>query len=155
MSERKVALSWYQRVVYSAHCHYRAALRYSQLNYWFGLPSIILATVVGTSVFATLEQQPELIWRISIGLMSIGTAVLSALQLFLNYNDKSEKHKIAGAKYNAIGRELELLLSQNENWVKLEGIRQKIDRLAQESPHIPASIHNKKHLVPEEFLWNQ
>ena len=155
MTSRRVALEWYQRIVTVAHGHYRAALRYSRLNYWFGFPTVILATVVGTSVFATLQQKPEFWWQLTVGLMSIAAAVLSALQSFLGYNDKAEKHRSAGAKYNAIGRELELLLAQDSDWAPLDTIRQRIDTLAQESPHIPESVHLEMTLKPENFMWHQ
>ncbi|MBC8440564.1 MAG: DUF4231 domain-containing protein [Deltaproteobacteria bacterium] len=155
MGERKVALEWYQRIVTVAHGHYRAALRFSRLHYWFSFPSIILATIVGTSVFASLETQPELWLKIAVGSMSIAVAILSALQSFLNYVDKAEKHKTAGAKYNALGRELELVLSQDKEWSSLPDIRRKIDSLAQESPHIPESVHEEMRIDPETLLWNQ
>lgn len=155
MLTRRVALEWYQRTATVAHGHYRAALRYSRLSYWFGFPTVILATVVGTSVFATLQQQPQFWWQLVVGLMSIAAAVLSALQSFLGYNDKAERHRVAGAKYNAIGRELELLLGQDDDWTKLESIRQRIDVLAQESPHIPESVHREMSVNPESIMWHQ
>jgi len=155
VNSRRVALEWYQRAVVVAHGHYRAALRYSRLNYWFGLPTVILATVVGTSVFASLQQQPDFWWQISVGLMSILAAVLSGLQSFLGYNDKAERHRMAGSRYNAIGRELELLLSQDEDWSKLDAIRTRIDTLAQESPHIPESVHREMDQSPPELMWRQ
>jgi hypothetical protein len=111
--------------------------------------------VVGTSVFATLQQKPEFWWQLSVGLMSIAAAALSALQSFLGYSDKAEKHRSAGAKYNAIGRELELLLAQDSDWAPLDSIRQRIDTLAQESPHIPESVHGEMALTPENFMWHQ
>jgi hypothetical protein len=144
MSSRSVAEQWYHRVVGVAHSHYRAALRYSRLNSLFGLPSVVLATVVGTSVFATLQAKPDLWWQVLVGIMSIAAAVLSALQSFNSYSDKAEKHRAAGAKYNAVGRELELWLSDVEENVRtLDAIRQKIDSLAQESPHIPEAVHRE------------
>jgi hypothetical protein len=144
MSSKSVAEGWYDRAVFVAHNHYRAALRFSRLNFIFGFPTVVLATIVGTSVFATLQAKPEFWWQVIVGIMSIAAAILSALQSFLGYNDKAEKHRAAGAKYNAIGRELELWLSLPEgNLEKLESIRQRIDSLAQESPHIPEAVHRE------------
>jgi hypothetical protein len=144
MTPYEIATEWYQRAATVAHGHYRAAMRFSKLNFAFGFPSVVLATVVGTSVFATLQAKPEIWWQVTVGVMSIAAAILSALQSFLGYNDKAEKHRTAGAKYNAIGRELELWLSLPEqNLEKLDSIRQRIDTLAQESPHIPESVHKQ------------
>lgn len=156
MSSRSVAEQWYHRVVGVAHGHYRAALRYSRLNSLFGFPSVVLATVVGTSVFATLQAKPDIWWQVSVGIMSIAAAVLSALQSFNSYNDKAEKHRTAGAKYNAVGRELELWLSVEADEVqKLDAIRQRIDALAQESPHIPEAVHREMAKSGNSPQWNE
>src|SRR5690349_4150260 len=106
MSPSEVATQWYDRVSIVAIGHYRAALRYSRLHHWFSLPTVVLTTIVGTSVFATLQAKPDFWWQILVGTMSIVAAILSGLQSFLSYNDKAEKHRAAGAKYNAVGREL-------------------------------------------------
>ena len=156
MSSRPVALRWYERASTVAYRHYQAAQRFSRLNFFFGLPTVILATVVGTSVFATLQAKPEFWWQVTIGLMSIAAAILSALQSFLGYSDKAEKHRAAGSKYNAVGRELELWLAQPaEDLVRLESMRQRIDALAQESPHIPASTYRNLPDPEKNLLWRQ
>lgn len=155
IKSRRVALEWYQRAVVVAHGHYRAALRYSRLNFWFGIPSIVLATIVGTSVFASLQQKPDFWLQITVGLMSILAAVLSGLQSFLGYNDKAERHRMAGSRYNSIGRELELILAEDKDWTKLETIRTRIDTLAQESPHIPESVHRDMAQNPPEPMWKE
>src|SRR5882762_2694571 len=80
MASRVVAIKWYQRAATTAHGHYRAALRYSRLHYWFGFPTVVLATVVGTSVFATLQAKAEFWWQLTVGVMSIAAAILSALR---------------------------------------------------------------------------
>jgi hypothetical protein len=154
VTTRPIATQWYHRAATVAHGHYRAALRFSRLNFWFGFPSVILATIVGTSVFATLQLKPEFWWQVTVGVMSIAAAILSALQSFLGYNDKAEKHRAAGAKYNAVGRELELWLSvAEENVEKLDLIRRRIDALAQESPHIPESVHQEMPASGNELTW--
>lgn len=155
MNHRKVALEWSNRVAAVAHGHYLAASRYSRLHFWLGLPTVLLATIVGTTVFATLQQKPEIWLQITVGLMSITAAVLSALQSFLNYSDKTEKHRTAGARYNAIGRELEQFLAQEDNWALLDTIREKIDQLSQESPHIPNTVRSSIADISEGALWTE
>lgn len=155
MEERRVAVEWSHRVAVVAHGHYRAALRYSKFQSRLGIPTVLLTTVVGTSVFATLQQKPEAGWQIAIGIMSIAAAVFSTLQSFLNYNDKAERHRAAGARYNAVGRELEQLLAQNDDWPSLTDIRQRIDTLAAETPHIPEAVHEEMSKIPVESLWKE
>lgn len=156
MVSRPVALRWYERASTVAYRHYQTAQRFSRLNFFFGIPTVVLATVVGTSVFATLQAKPDFWWQVTIGLMSIAAAILSALQSFLGYNDKAERHRASGSKYNAVGRELELWLAQPvEDLIKLESIRQRIDALAQESPHIPASTYKTLPDPEKTLLWRQ
>jgi hypothetical protein len=155
MSNRRVAVEWVQRIVVVAHGHYRAALRFSKLQFWLGVPTVLLATIVGTSVFAMLQSKPEPLWQIVVGLMSIAAAVLSALQSFCGYNDKADRHRTAGTRHNAIGRELEQLLAQNEDWSPLTEIRRRIDALAEESPHIPESVHQEMKKLPVQSMWKE
>lgn len=117
------------------------------------MPAVVLSTIVGTSIFATLQAKPEPEWQIAVGILSIAAAILTALQSFLGYNDKVEKHRIAGSRYNAVGRELELWLTRDEeNIPALESIRAKIDALAAESPHVPQSVHKKINL--SALFWS-
>lgn len=156
MSSRPVAVRWYERASNVGYSHYRSAQRFSRLNFWLGLPTVVFATIVGTSVFATLQSKPEFWWQVTVGLLSIAAAILSGLQSFLGFNDKAEKHRTAGSKYNAVGRELELWLSQpEEDNVRLDAIRQRIDALAQESPHIPASDHTNLPDAQNSLLWRE
>ena len=80
----------------------------------------------------------------AVGLASVLAAVLASLQTFLGYSERAEKHRVAGAKYGAIGRELEVMLrSQGE--APSEPIARLIDRLnslALESPNNPQRIYN-------------
>lgn len=112
----------------------------------------MLATFVGTAVFASLQKQPQVEWQIFVGLMSIAAAILSALQSFFAYPEKAERHRVAGARYNAIGREFELWLSMSEaDLEKLEKLRARVDALSQESPHIPQSVHKHMEKKKTEF----
>jgi ABC-type uncharacterized transport system fused permease/ATPase subunit len=117
---------------------------------------VVLATVVGTSVFASLQAKPEFWWQVTVGLMSIAAAILSALQSFLGFNDKAEKHRTAGSRYNAVGRELEFWLAQpQEDLEKLEAIRHRIDALASESLHIPAATYGNLPDPETSLLWRE
>lgn len=156
MSSRPVAVKWYERTSTVAYRHYQSAQRYSRLNFIFGLPTVIFATIVGTSVFATLQSKPEYWWQVAVGLMSIAAAILSALQSFLGFSDKAEKHRAAGSRYNMVGRELELWLSRpQEDLERLEAIRQRIDALAQESPHIPAGTYSNLPDPEKSLVWKE
>lgn len=106
------------------------------------MPTVALSAVVGTAVFATLQQQSSFWLQFGVGAMSVIAAILTALQSTLRYQELAEKHRGAGAKYNAIGREIELLRAYPELCAeKIEDLRIRIDALAFESPHIPQAVH--------------
>ncbi|AHL34726.1 hypothetical protein CD58_18290 [Pseudomonas brassicacearum] len=146
---------WYERSSVVAVGHYRAALRYSRLHFWLALPTVGLSAIVGTAVFATLQQQSNFWLQLGVGAMSVIAAILTALQSTLRYQELAEKHRAAGAKYNAIGREIELMrILPQIDAEKVEDLRGRIDSLAFESPHIPQAVH--EHMQAEKVnQWGE
>lgn len=125
--------------------HYISAEYFSRKGYWLGIPVIALSTIVGTSVFASIQKQPAPSVQIAVGLASVLAAVLASLQTFLGYSTRVEKHRVAGAKYGALGRELEILRASNEaipNEV-IEELKKRLDALALESPNNSLQIYKK------------
>jgi hypothetical protein len=139
---RELLSMWYQRVSVTQRAHYLSADHFRRKSYSLGIPVIALSTIVGTSVFATLQKQPEPWLQISVGLASVVAAVLASLQTFLGYSERAEKHRVAGAKFGALGRELEALLaSQTEPTDDaVAEVRRRLDALALESPNNPMKI---------------
>jgi hypothetical protein len=138
----EVLTDWYQRVVVTQCAHYLSADHFGRRKYWLGIPAAALSTIVGTSVFATIANQPALWVQIAVGLLSVAAAVLAALQTFLGYAERAEKHRLAGAKYGALGRELEQLRAANScTEDQISEVRQRLDNLASESPNNPISIY--------------
>lgn len=144
--------NYYRRIyAISARAHHLAAARQSKLNHLFGIPAAIISAVVGTSVFATLEQNPEPVWRIVVGLVLILSAVLSALQTRYNYADASNKHKTAGIRYSAVRRQLEVFelkcaepgFKRQSALLELEKIVTELEKLANDLPTIPDSMYSK------------
>lgn len=128
--------------------HDLTARNYDRLRYWLGLPTTILAVIVGSSVFASLEGDVSLNVRIVVASVSILSAILAGLQTFLNYPARSEAHRIAGVKYKAMIRELEQLFAlkfdkpdQNPLDKKsIDDLRRRFDDLEAEAPVVPPSI---------------
>jgi hypothetical protein len=55
----------------SQDAHYAIATRLLRYNIWFGIPVVALATLVGTSVFATLQKDVRTELRILVGFVSV------------------------------------------------------------------------------------
>jgi hypothetical protein len=137
---------WYQRVVVTQSAHYLSADYFGARKYWLGIPAVVLSTLVGTSVFAALQKQPELWQQITVGLASVAAALLASLQTFLGYSERAEKHRIAGAKYGALGRELEQLRASGAATPSPEAmseVRKRLDDLAIESPNNSVTIYRR------------
>lgn len=144
-----LAKDWFRRCRESQMVHYEYGSLLERRHLYFGIPAIVLSTIVGTAVFSSWEStsQNELM-RVAFGMLSMLAASITALQTFLNLADRASKHKSAGANYGAIRRELELLKTippQTENDMRecLQKIKQKMDELADNAPGIPSRFKQK------------
>ena len=100
---------WRIRVSRMKYAHYQAAIVFERMHLYFGIPVIILSTVVGTAVFASLDSSANADVQVAVGLLSMLAAVLASLQTFLRHSERAEKHRAAGARYGGLTVELEML----------------------------------------------
>ena len=70
-------------------------------------PVIATTTVVGTAIFATLQQDAALGWRVATGLLSVIAAVLAALQTFFNYGGEAQRHFEAAVGFARLWRHMD------------------------------------------------
>ena len=104
---------------------------------------IILTTLVGTSVFASLAKEaPSTSIRIIVGSLSILAAVLAGLQTFMKFAERSEKHRSTAARYGIVRRQLEQVYAappEGGNWPDdlLDNLRTQLDNLGSEAPEVP------------------
>jgi hypothetical protein len=112
-----------------------------------GIPVVIVTTVVGTTVFSSLGQEPHVAVVIITGLLSVAAAILSSLQTFLSYSANAERHKAAAVKYGMLRRELEQFLDDTDQSPQVlrefsQNFRTRWDQVDQESPPAPEKIHD-------------
>jgi len=135
---------WLKRAREALFSHYTAAEKYDRLNRRLGIPVLILTTIVGTSVFASLQQKVDPILQILVGLISVAAAILAGLQTFLGFAERAERHRMTAARYSALRREIEFLLAvENTKFhdpEHLDALRVKIDKLGEEAPSITSKI---------------
>ena len=128
----------------SQDAHYAIATRLVKYNIWFGVPVVALATLVGTSVFATLQKDVRTDLRILVGFVSVLAAVLASLQTFLRFQERGEKHRAAAEQWSAIRRETKQMLALHPDYLAersdpktyLDGLRERMDRVSAQSPEI-------------------
>lgn len=142
---RDLLENWGNRAVVAIDSHYFCSRYYAKRHYWLGIPTILLSAIVGSSIFSIAEFQTPNHLRISLGSLSVLAAVLSSLQTFFRYSERSETHKSTASRYSSIKREIEQLLispdlSFKEVKKDVDSIRNKLDDLSFSSPRIPDGV---------------
>jgi hypothetical protein len=66
----------------------------------------------------------------------------------LRYSERADKHRVSGAKYGALRRELEGLLALTHDGKAIDAktideVRERIDRISESAPNVSASIWKK------------
>ena len=107
-----------------------------------GVPVVILTTFIGTSVFATLQDEIDTSLKILVGVISVTAAVLASLQTFLRFGERAEKHRVAGESWAALRREIDEMLALHPTYLAARGdpksylddLRKRMDDTAALSP---------------------
>lgn len=136
---------WNRRADASAETHYAMANRLSSSNVLLGVPVVVLTTFVGTSVFATLQEDVDTRLRIFVGVVSVLAAVLASLQTFLRFGERAEKHRVAAEKWAALRREITEMLALHPTYLAsrgdpkqyLDDLRTRMDEVSTQSPEMP------------------
>ena len=145
----------YQRVyAITARGHYLTAARKAAWHRWLGVPSVVITAITGTTVFATIEQNPgkDTMWPILVGTVLLAAAVLSSLQTFFRFSEEAERSTVAGRRNNDIRRRLEHLemrfaeSSPDARAMALEALDAMLPiftKVAEESPTIPDKLYEQ------------
>lgn len=136
---------WNNRVLVALNAHYETARFYRQWHYRLGIPAALSATIVGTTVYATIDKSTDLRIKIAAGVFGVLAAVLTSLQTFLQLSERAEKHRAIATQYSSVGKELEILIATNQepDQKKLDELRAKYDAVDKDAPSIPNRIRDK------------
>jgi hypothetical protein len=132
---------WQLRAAISQEAHYARATSLADYNIWFGVPVVALATLVATSVFATLQEDVRIELRVVVGLIS---AVLASLQTFLRFQERAEKHRVSAELWAAVRREIDQMLALHPEYLAersdpkkyLDDLRRRMDEVSSQSLEI-------------------
>lgn len=136
---------WRKRTWASQVAHYRVASRLRRNHTLLGVPVVILSAVVGTSLFATLnDAELALPLRVTIGSISVVAAVLAAMQNFFGFAQLADKHVLAADWNAAIRRKIEQLQGLpreiREDPAKvLDALRKEMNTVSSQFPEIGES----------------
>src|SRR5687767_7886895 len=133
---------WGDRAAAAKRCHYELVETYRRRHTRLGIPVVVISSLVGTSLFATLgEPEVSQVLRLTAGLVSVVAAVLAGVQTFLRYSELAERHMIAADWYAACQRRVEQVLAipaedRTEPAKTLDEVRKELARIGQHSPEI-------------------
>ena len=120
------------------------------------MPVIVTTAVVSTAIFASLAASASVGWKIATGLLSVGAAVLAALQTFFDYPGLAQRHQMAARGFSGLRRDIEILVLRCEVGIapaaaldELTKISEQMDQLEQTEPSIPDRVYDK---VRRRFL---
>ena len=105
-------LRWKKRARESQFAHYTAANSFGRRGYCLGIPSAILATIVGSVVFASIGENPSKWAQVTVGLLSLLSAILISLQTYLNLDGLTEHHNTLGKEYGSVRRKIEAMTTE-------------------------------------------
>ena len=140
-----------QHTLYLGGGHYTAGKRTARRHNLLGLPVVIMTSVVGTSIFATLSSTPTTTWKILTGLVSLSATVLAAVQTFFRFSEQAEKHKAAGANYGTLRRQFDVFLlryaqddssPRNQALLELQALAERLGQLAKDSPDLSDRLYD-------------
>jgi len=148
LQDMETPRKWHFNMHVAHRAHFKAAAKADRLSRQLGIPAVILAAIVGTAVFASLEKNPDTWVKIVVGLLGVASAVFGALQTYLGYADLASKHRAAAGRYGAIRRELEEVLAAYTDGnpcdqEQLEGIRSKWVDVESSAPSLSQRLYAK------------
>lgn len=139
-------------VINKNNAHAMSAIEFDNYYRMLGIPTTIISAVVGSSIFASLASNDKnLPLMIITGSLSIGAAILAALQTFLRYAELAQAHKTAAGGYEAIRRNIDTFILKTRDSQTdrakiiqyLEEIVKELNALGNSSPNISERIYNK------------
>jgi hypothetical protein len=151
MKEQEVLLAkWSDYASCYRWLHDRTEKKLSAYNNAITIPVIILSTVTGTAsvgLTGLVGDVPngEKYGQITIGMVSLFTAILTTLGNFFRYAQNSEAHRVSAVSWGKFNRLIAVELAQkpDDRMDSLDFIslcRQDLDRLIEQSPQIPDDV---------------
>ena len=86
-----------ENCLYTSKSHFVAEHFWNNFHLWIGIPTMILAAVAGTIVFADVPNN-----NLIAGIISIAVTILTAITTFLNPKESSNTHHTAGSNYDSL-----------------------------------------------------
>ncbi len=150
----KLLRKWKKQIGKKERGHRDLARKYSRRHYMFGLPAVILSTLITAGAFATFQEcgqcddqqstqcQAEVWVRLVVGVLGIISIGLTSSVTFLNYQQVAEDHKSAADMFGERFREIDSMLQipgplRGDPISTLQSIRSQYDNDVRNAPVLP------------------
>ena len=141
---------WAEKARYYSWMHNKAHLFFSSMDARLTIPLICVSTISGSANFTMVGNTGTstmhlVVFPLTMGILSISTALLSAMSKYMKSSELSAKHLVFYKNYNALFRNISLELSISPDQrryanLSMNEYRNDLDRLLAEAPTIPDSI---------------
>jgi hypothetical protein len=138
LTKDQVALLKHRRKLAWAaqHAYYERTGILAKLNYWIGVPVVIVTALAGSTIVAkNASHNPIPIW---VGVITVSAAVLASLQTFFRFGERAAFSAVAGNRYARLRRRIEDSLAFPPEGLleRLEEIQKLEDEAGEQSPPI-------------------
>ena len=93
---------WKMRVSHYQEAQYVKARALESRHYGLGIPAVVLSAIAGTTVFANLNKDFPEQGKVTVVIISLLTAILTAVQTFMNYGKRSETYRSVSSRFGAV-----------------------------------------------------
>lgn len=114
----KLLRKWRNQIQKRKIEHMKLSEAFKRKHYLYGLPASVLGAMATTGAFATFRNcdpnepscETEQWIRLFVGMITLSQSALSAFNLFMNYQSKTEKHLTAAENYETLFRAIDAIL---------------------------------------------
>jgi hypothetical protein len=163
MAEYQILRTWEVETSINQLLHQASGEYYTNLNFMFMLPSIIMSSAMGTLglVNSSNSSRDDGILAVNILITCFGflTAALTMTHNFLNIQSLQTTHCFHAAEYSKISREIKMHIYLSQTKVKvyaniaeyIKSCRTRIDKLIESAHDIPSHIEKKMSTKVDEI----
>ncbi|WP_411102173.1 SLATT domain-containing protein [Streptomyces sp. cmx-4-9] len=136
--------AWCHDMRMSYWFHECTATSFSKRGRYLAAGAFILSTLVGAAIFSTLESLPSMGWKITAGLLSALSAVLTGIQALLKYPELASLHHQTAASLFPLIRRAEIELAQGPpSPDTLESIGEEWGKMQYDMPDVSERIKRR------------
>tara|TARA_Y100000389_G_C17307798_1_gene436340 strand:- start:86 stop:766 length:681 start_codon:yes stop_codon:yes gene_type:complete len=168
-SHEKLLKEWSDKCAGYRWLHLRSHEMYTQYNNYLAYPIMIMSCIIGVGGLSSISRKEPTDFEITAQYIfftcNIFVSILSSIQRFNGFMEKSERHSQASIQYSKIYRTMNMetcIEKKDRQYFGIEfckNCKNEFDRLLSSTPEIPSHIitkfnHKFKHVVNKPDVAN-